>query len=138
MLGVEHSGLSWTVAGGYIFGGVTIGLCTAAVRHIGGKSRGRTDLLKDTASGLKRISHWLFGHEADPTTGLPGTPGWCAEVDQRLADLNQNVGIILREVLPDGNGGHNMRGDIARAASAAAAEVKAAVAERERVHAAGG
>ena len=79
----------------------------------------RKERIVDRAS----MSEFFFGHEANPRTRLPGADGWVKEVNARfddvdtsLANLAQSVQLILEEVKPDGNGGHNLRGAVDRAA----------------------
>lgn len=95
----------------------------------------------------RTLSEFFFDRERDPKTGVPAKEGWTTAVNKALDTLTRGqaqttrmINEILREIKPDGNGGHNLRGLVERGAKAADLGVKAAelevdrqIVERERV-----
>ena len=79
------------------------------------------------------LTEFFFDTPRDPRTGTPAKEGWTTKVDRSLkqladsqARIERAVHLTLSEVVPDSNGGHNLRGAVDR--SEANAE------EMRRVH----
>ena len=67
------------------------------------------------------LTEFFFDTPRDPRTGTPAKIGWTTKVDACLKELTDGQARIeravhqtLSEVVPDGNGGHNLRGGIDR------------------------
>ena len=106
-----------------VIAALVIGIARAGVQT----QRKRQTTARDDAS----LREYFFDTPANTRTGVPEKKGWTTKVDQTLSDLGDSqkrveraVHDIRNEVKPDGNGGHNLRGDVRRAAAAADAEVQ--------------
>lgn len=143
---------TWGYAFATALGLVLFALAEVAARFV----RSRDRRIKDDSTDLSDIARFLWGRPKGPRTGMPAETGWTTKTDttltahgellktltKKVTVMGDTVAEILREILPDGNGGHNMRGDITRAAEAATkasklaqAEATAQSLERDRVHA---
>lgn len=116
----------------------------AAILGIGKAVMGlvRTRQLKarNTEFDQRTLTEFFFDIDRDPRTGTPARQGWTTKVDKTLDILtkgqNQTTRMlneVLREIKPDGNGGHNLRGIMERQAEAVGIEVDKQVEERKRV-----
>ena len=88
----------------------------------------------------RTLSEFFFDTPRDQRTGAPAKEGWTTKVDRTLEQLAQGqtrqaglLNEVLREIKPDGNGGHNFRGVVERAAAAADVETEKQTTERDRV-----
>jgi hypothetical protein len=133
------------------FGGaVFVGIGTSGVHLL----RNRNASIKDTGTDMGTLTSFFFDKPQDKRTRTPASIGWTTKVDlqlanqdetlslhgSQLAEIGRKVDKILSEVIPDGNGGHNLRGEVTRASAAASRaaeaaniEAEAQVAERNRV-----
>jgi hypothetical protein len=101
----------------------------------------RRNAAKEGAEDMSTLTTFFFDKPGNPRTHTPGTKGWTTKVDEALVLHGNQLGQILTkldtvvaEVTPDGNGGHNLHGQITRAAGASAKA--AAKAEEAAEHAA--
>lgn len=83
---------------------ILIAIGTSVVHII----RKRETSISNSAEDNRTVSEFLFDTPADPRTHTPAREGWTTKVDRVLEG-------ILKELLPDGNGGHNLRGQVTRA-----------------------
>jgi hypothetical protein len=97
---------------------------------------------RDDVSDQRENREFFFDTPANPRTGTPAKQGWTTKVDLTLQELQQGqirttslVNEVLRELKPDGNGGHNLRGLVERSVEAAGVETTSQVIERTRVQA---
>lgn len=114
---------------------VLIGLITAAILGLGRAfmkwTQGKQTKVRQNADTQRLLTEYLFDTPSDPIARTPARIGWTSKVDLALENLQRGqdriekaVHLTLSEVVPDGNGGHNMRGGIDRLAEAASADVK--------------
>jgi hypothetical protein len=111
---------------------LVIGIVRAAVQT----TRKRQTVARDNAA----LTEFFFDTPENPRTRVPAKKGWTTRVDELLGQLTDGQSRIERavhdirsEVKPDGNGGHNMRGELQRLQKDSNAEAKASSNERGRV-----
>lgn len=109
-----------------------IGIVRAAIQT----TRKRQMVARDNAA----LTEFFFDTPENPRTRVPSKKGWTTKVDETLGDLaagqtriERVVHDIRSEVKPDGNGGHNMRGELQRLQRDASAEAQFQTDERVRV-----
>lgn len=104
------SGVLYTAGGGFV-----LAVGTAVAKTFGKHRQDARD-----AQGLREF---FFDTPGNPRTGVPPKTGWTSKVDAAISEMRASQGTIERklddvlgEVKPDGNGGHNLRGAVDRAA----------------------
>lgn len=109
-----------------VIGAAILGFARAVMKFI----QTRQTAQRQDEWDQRTLSEFFFDKERDPRTGTPAKEGWTTLVNRTLKELvdgqariERAVHLTLNEVVPDGNGGHNLRGAVDRSAKAADAEV---------------
>lgn len=119
-----------------VIGAAILGFARVVMKFIQGRQTAQR--LEDWDQ--RTLSEYFFDTPRDTRTGAPAKDGWTTVVNRTLKQLvdgqaqtTRMINEILREIKPDGNGGHNFRGVVERGISAASDEVGKQITERERV-----
>ncbi len=114
------------LAGAGVVGAFVLGIGRAGM----GLMRTKQTQARQEEADQRILTEFFFDTPRDPRTGTPAKIGWTTKVDACLKELTDGQARIeravhqtLSEVVPDANGGHNLRGAVDRAAQANADEV---------------
>ena len=106
----------WGNGGGQILIGVIAAAAAAVIVAVARAAMATVGKRQQGAKDNREMSEFFFDTPANPRTGVPFREGWTTTVNKTLASLHKSTQAILAEVKPDGNGGHNLRGQIDKVA----------------------
>lgn len=114
------------LAGATVLAAIVLAIARAVMESF----KKRQDDQRQDEYDQRTITEFFFDTPSDARTKTPAKEGWTTKVDNTLSELKEGQARIesavhqtLSEVIPDGNGGHNLRGAVDRGAAAAGKEV---------------